>query len=47
MAVLGGEDLDLYVDAVEEVSGTRVQDLVTNVDILVFEEACLGVKLRA
>jgi hypothetical protein len=47
MAVFPGGGLDLHVDAVEEVSRTCIRDLVADINILVFEETCSGVELRA
>ena len=47
VAVFGSDGLNLCIGAVEEVSGARVQGLVTNINILVFEKARLGVEFRA
>ena len=46
-AIFGGDGVDSRVDTVEEVAGARVRSLVANMNILVFEDACLGSKFRA
>ena len=46
VAVFSGKGLDFRVDTVKEVSRACVWGLMTDVYILVFEEACLSVELR-
>jgi hypothetical protein len=47
MVVFGYDGLGLPVVAVQEVLEARVWALVANMDILVFEEACLGGEIDA
>lgn len=47
MAVLGGGGVDLRVDAVKEITRACVRGLMTDVNVLIPEETCLGSEFRA
>ena len=47
MAVPGSGHFDLRVNMVEKIPGARVGCLVADIDVLVFEEARLGVEFHA
>ena len=47
MLVFGGNDVNLVVNTVEEISSACVWDLVTDMNKLVFEKVRLGSEFRA